>query len=324
MIDMDGSPVEILSIIGPTASGKTRFSIELARALDGEIVSVDSRQVYRFMNIGTDKISPGIRREIPHHLIDVADPDETFSAADFAEKATLAVRGILERGRTPILAGGTPFYYKAFFSRVLTAGLERWDDLRREYEMVWDDGGGAVIFEKLVRRDPVYASRIHPNDRFRVIRALSIIDKTGKTPSMLHDAGTPASPGYRPFYIGLYPGRKLLYSIIEERVKEQFASGYPDEVNWLLSRGYSPELPSMRGFGYRELAAYLKGELTLQEALEGDIRSTKAFARRQMTWFRKFSPCLWYYVTGSGIQDQVRKVIALWKERHGGSPEISN
>lgn len=321
---MNVGPVEIISIIGPTASGKTIFSVELARALGGEVVSVDSRQVYRSMDIGTDKISPEIRREIPHHLIDVADPDETFSAADFAGKAASAVRAILERGKTPILAGGTPFYFKAFYTRILTEGLERWEQHRKEYEKIWDDGGARSLFGKLSALDPVYSSKIHPNDRFRIIRALSIIDKTGRNPTMLHDVGTNGNPPYIPLYIGLYPGRETLYRIIAERVRKQFAAGYPDEVKLLMSRGYSPRLPSMKGFGYREIAAFLEGKMSLQEAIEGDIRHTKAFARRQMTWFRRFSPCLWYYVSGCGIQDHVRNVIDLWKERHGGSRGILN
>ncbi|HQL03434.1 MAG TPA: isopentenyl transferase family protein, partial [Synergistales bacterium] len=156
---MTASPRELLSIIGPTASGKTQLSLELARRLDGEIISVDSRQVYRFMDVGTDKASPGVRREIPHHLIDVADPGETFSAADFAAGASRAVREILSRGKTPILAGGSPFYFKAFFTDVLHEGLERWDDSRGEFEKEWDRGGSQELYRRLGDLDPEYASR---------------------------------------------------------------------------------------------------------------------------------------------------------------------
>ncbi|MDO9508210.1 MAG: tRNA (adenosine(37)-N6)-dimethylallyltransferase MiaA [Thermovirgaceae bacterium] len=315
---------EILAVIGPTASGKTFFSLELAKGLDGEVVSVDSRQVYRFMNVGTDKISPVIRREIPHHMIDVADPDNVFTAADFVSGATEAINGILARGRTPILAGGTPFYFNALFSGVLSDGLERWQDVRSAYESLWLAGHSGDLYEKLRSLDPVYAERIHPNDAFRVIRALSIIEKTGRTPTWWRDTGTKTRPSFRPFFIALYPGRENLYKKIEERVSEQFAAGYPDEVKWLLARGYHADLPSMRGFGYRELAAFHAGKISLSEAREGDIRSTKAFVRRQMTWFRKFSPALWYYVSCSGIPDQARNVIALWKERHWKLRKKSN
>lgn len=324
MIDLSSETTEILAVIGPTASGKTLFSLELAKGLDGEVVSVDSRQVYRFMNVGTDKISPGIRKEIPHHMIDIADPADVFTAADFVSGATSSIRKIIGRGGTPILAGGTPFYYKALFSDVLSQGLERWQDVRDSYETLWREGHSCDLYEKLLSLDPVYGKRIHSNDAFRVIRALSIIEKTGRTPTWWRDNGPRTRPAFRPFFIGLYPGRSILYKKIEERVREQFATGYPEEVAQLLARGYHPDLPSMRGFGYRELAAFHTGKITLVDALEGDIRSTKAFARRQMTWFRRFSPTLWYYVTGSGIQDQARNVIALWKERHREQGKKSN
>lgn len=314
---MTASPRELLSLVGPTASGKTLLSLELARRLKGEIISVDSRQVYRFMDVGTDKVSRKIREEIPHHLIDVADPDETFSAADFAAGASKAVEQILARGRVPILAGGSPFYFKALFSDVIHEGLKRWDDTRKEYEKDWDRGRSEDLYRRLESLDPEYASRIHPNDRFRIIRALSIIDRTGETPTSLRAKGPVSPNSFRPFYIGLYPGRAELYGKIGERVREQFASSYPEEVAFLLSRGFGPELPSMKGFGYRELAAFHRGEITLEEAIEGDIRATKAFARRQMTWFRRFSPCLWYYVTGASIQDIARKVVDLWEARQG-------
>ena len=314
---MTASPRELLSLVGPTASGKTLLSLELARRLKGEIISVDSRQVYRFMDVGTDKVSRKIREEIPHHLIDVADPDETFSAADFAAGASKAVEQILARGRVPILAGGSPFYFKALFSDVIHEGLKRWDDTRKEYEKDWDRGRSEDLYRRLESLDPEYASRIHPNDRFRIIRALSIIDRTGENPTSLRAKGPVSPNSFRPFYIGLYPGRAELYGKIGERVREQFASGYPEEVAFLLSKGFGPELPSMKGFGYRELAAFHRGEITLEEAIEGDIRATKAFARRQMTWFRRFSPCLWYYVTGASIQDIARKVVDLWEARQG-------
>jgi len=307
---------ELLCVIGPTASGKTALSLELARSLDGEIISVDSRQVFRFMDVGTDKVSMNTRAEIPHHMIDVVDPDGYFSAADFAEGAKRIVVDIVSRGKTPILVGGTPFYYRALFSGILSAELKSWPEVRKEYEARWRDGEAKFLYQRLEREDPDYASHVHPNDAFRVIRALAIIDKTGKKPTYWRKRALKRKTGLSPFYIGLYPGREALYSNIEKRVREQFLKGYPEEVENLLARGYGEDLPSMRGFGYRELAAFHGGRMSLKEALEGDIRSTKAFARRQMTWFRRFSPSLWYYVPGSGITEQVRKVIGLWRTRH--------
>lgn len=307
---------EILALIGPTASGKTLFSMELARGLDGEIVSVDSRQVYRFMDVGTDKISLAQREEIRHHMIDVTDPDRTFSVADFVTGATAAINSIMDRGKTPILAGGTPFYYHALFSGVLTDGLDGLHDIRKAYESLWTNGRAEELYNKLLSLDPACAAGIHPNDAYRVIRSLSIIDSTGKNPTWWKEKGKRPKPLFRPFYVGLYPGRERLYKTIGERVRAQFRSGYPEEVEHLLQMGYGPELPSMKGFGYRELAEFHAGRITMEEALNGDIRSTKAFARRQMTWFRKFSPCLWYYVSGSGIKEHARNVIGLWRDRN--------
>ena len=306
---------EILCIIGPTASGKTLFSLELARALDGEVVSVDSRQVYRFMDVGTDKIPVSTREEIPHHLIDVVDPDETFSAADFVARATNAISSIIGRNRTPILAGGTPFYFNALFTGLLNPGLEVCPESRKRFEVLWNDGKSKELYKRLKSHDPESALRIHPNDGYRIVRALSIMDSTGRTPTWWRREGAREKASFRPFYVGLFPGRENLYRSISERVRQQFGSGYPEEVEWLLSRGYHSGLPSMKGFGYRELAEHFHGRITMEEALEGDIASTKAFARRQMTWFRKFSPCLWYYVTGSNIYDHAGNVIYLWKTR---------
>ncbi|MDR1966656.1 MAG: tRNA (adenosine(37)-N6)-dimethylallyltransferase MiaA [Synergistaceae bacterium] len=283
----------IFAIVGPTAAGKTRAAFELAARVGGEIISVDSRQVYRHMDVGTDKISRAEMKIVPHHLIDVADPDEAFTAADFVRLASAAASRIAARGKAPILAGGSPMYYKALEGKMLTDMLPRDDAVRARLEGEAKTRGVLALHGELAEVDPISASRIHPNDKFRILRALELFRLTGKSATSLYAEGGKIG-GMNVFYFGVSLPRERLYEKIALRVESQFRSGYPEEVKWLLDNGYSPELPSMRGFGYRELAEFLCGRATLEGAMEGDIRSTKAFSRRQMTWFKQFYPILWY------------------------------
>ena len=284
---------EIYAIVGPTAAGKTKAAFELARRVSGEVVSVDSRQIYRYMDVGTDKISHADRKIVPHHLIDIADPDEEFSAADFVRRAEDAVKRIAARGRIPILAGGSPLYYKALEGNMLSDGLPKDPNVRESLEREASERGNEAMHVMLSEADPGAALRIHPNDRYRVLRALEIWKLTGKGPTEMY-RGRKKIGGMKIFYFGVKAPRDVLYKKIEARAAEQFKRGYPEEVEWLMSRGYSAEHPSMKGFGYRELALCLEGGMTLEEALAADIKSTKAFSRRQMTWFGKFCPILWY------------------------------
>lgn len=283
----------LIAIIGPTAVGKTAFSLTLAKKLGAEVISVDSRQVYRYLDVGTDKVDRETRREVVHHLIDIADPDEIYSAADFVSDASDAVTRIMARGRVPLLIGGTAFYYKALCG-ALSEGLPSDPNVRAKLKAEIEERGLEALHAELSSLDPTAAAKIHPNDPVRVMRALEIYRITGKNASWWYDKHNKIDSQYNIFYIGLTRDRTNLYRNIEIRVKCQFASGYPEEVEWLLSRGYSPDLPAMQGFGYRELVQYVQGGCTLAEAIQGDIRSTKAFSRRQMTWFKHFEPAVWY------------------------------
>jgi tRNA dimethylallyltransferase len=289
----------VIAVIGPTAVGKTALSLDLAVSLNAEIVSVDSRQVYRYMDVGTDKLSFSERRSIPHHLIDVADPDEAFTAAAFVTLAEAAAARIRNRGRVPLFVGGTPFYYKALFHEALNSGLPSDRETRRRFERLADAEGPASLHRRLAEIDEETAARLHPNDVRRVSRALEIHALTGAPPSRLYAEGEKSRSELDVLYIGLDRPRAELYESIESRVRKQFASGYPQEVEWLLKNGFDERFPSMQGFGYRELASYCRGTTTLEEALEGDVRRTKAFCRRQETWFGKFAPTLWYDVSVS-------------------------
>jgi tRNA dimethylallyltransferase len=294
----------IYAIVGPTAAGKTRAAFELARRVGGEIISVDSRQVYRYLDVGTDKISHEDRKIVPHHLIDVVDPDEIFTAADFVSLATDASRRVSSRGRTPILAGGSPMYYKALEGTVLSELIPRDDKIRQTLELENQAKGSAAMREELLKVDPASASRIHPNDSYRILRALELYRTTGKNATELYREREKLG-GLKIFYFGVNLPRETLYRKIESRAAEQFNNGYPEEVGWLLDRGYSKELPSMKGFGYRELVMFLEGRITFEEALNSDIKSTKAFSRRQMTWFKQFSPILWYDFLENNLEEAI-------------------
>ena len=285
--------IPVIAIIGPTAVGKTKFSLELAARLDSEVISVDSRQVYRYLDVGTDKVSHEIRRHMPHHLIDVVDPDQVYSAADFAFQASDAIERIRKRGKTPLLIGGTPFYYKALCGS-LSEDLPKDEGVRRTLEDEIREKSLAELHNELRSIDPEAAEKIHPNDPVRTMRALEIFRITGRNATWWYQNQSKTEPLYDIFYIGLIRARTNLYENIARRVREQFENGYPEEVEWLLSRGYSPKLPALQGFGYRELVQYVKGNCAYEDALEGDIRSTKAFSRRQMTWFKHFEPAIWY------------------------------
>ncbi|MDR1977761.1 MAG: tRNA (adenosine(37)-N6)-dimethylallyltransferase MiaA [Synergistaceae bacterium] len=289
----------VVAIIGPTAVGKTVLSLELAASLNAEAISVDSRQVYRYMNVGTDKISPSERSSVLHHVIDVVDPDEPFTVASFVNLAREAAARIRNRGRVPLFVGGTPFYYNALFHGALSSGLPYDQETRARFERIAESEGPAALHQRLAEVDGRTAARLHPNDVRRVSRALEIHALTGTPPSRLYAESEKPRSEFDVLYIGLDRPRAELYENIASRVRKQFASGYPEEVEWLLKNGFDERFPSMQGFGYRELAAYCRGTMTLEDAEEGDIRRTKAFCRRQQTWFGKFAPTLWYDVSVS-------------------------
>ena len=301
--------IPVVAVIGPTAVGKTALSLELAACLDAEVVSVDSRQVYRYMDVGTDKISPSVRKIVLHHLIDIADPDEIFNVALFVRFAQDAVDRIQARGRTPLFVGGTPFYYNALFSASITADLPEDKKTRVHFEKLAKEEGAEALHKMLAEADPKTAARLHPNDVRRVSRALEINALTGTPPSLFFTLNQKARSGMNVLYVGLNRPRGELFDTITQRVRRQFSSGYPEEVKWLLDNGFDESFPSMQGFGYKELVAWHRGTLTLEEALEGDIRRTKAFCRRQMTWFKKFSPVLWYDVSTFSASDLLAAVL---------------
>lgn len=286
---------KILVITGPTATGKTALSVELAKKLGGEIVSADSMQIYRGMDIGTAKVTKAEMQNIPHHMIDIADPSEDYSVSRYVEEADAAVRGILSRGRLPIVAGGTNLYIDS-----LIAGLdfaEKAEDaaLRESLNKQYDDIGGEAMLEHLRGFDPERAAKLHPADKRRIVRAVEIYILTGETITR-HDEETKKRPKrYDAVKIALtFADRAVLYDRINARVDKMVSDGLFDEVKGLLDSGLSPACTSMQAIGYKEPAAYFRGEMSKDEAIELIKLSSRRYAKRQLTWLRRDTTVLWH------------------------------
>ena len=305
-----------VALIGATAVGKTALSLSVAEKLNAEIISVDSRQVYRYMDVGTDKVSASLRREIPHHLIDIADPDEKFTVSDFAQRASQAVSRIYARKKIPIFVGGTPFYYNALFHAALNEDLPSDSDVRGKYEALANSQGAELLHMRLAEVDPDTAERLHKNDIQRVTRALEIFELTGKAPSQIYSEGSKRDYGFDILYIGLSRSREELFRRIEIRLEQEYSSDFPAEVEWLMKNGFDDRYTPLKGLGYKELIDYHRGKLKFDEALEISISRTKAFCRRQQTWFKKFEPALWFDMSESSHEDEIIKTINNHIHKH--------
>jgi tRNA dimethylallyltransferase len=283
----------LIAIVGPTASGKSALALRLARERGGEIVSCDSQQVYRGLDIGTAKPTPEERREIPHHLIDVADPDATFSAADYARLARAALGDIRGRGRLAIVAGGSGLYLRALLEG-LFEGPSRDEGLRRRLEELAERFGDARLHRLLSRVDPEAAARIQERDRVRIVRALEVFRATGQPISTHHRAGAQPLRGYPFRLLGLSQDRVELRRAVERRTRAMLERGLLEEVQCLLDRGLGPELRPLRAIGYREAIRVLGGEMSLEEAERAIVTETMRLAKRQMTWFRHQADVSWF------------------------------
>ena len=299
----------VVALIGATAVGKTALSLSVAEKLNAEIISVDSRQVYRNMDVGTDKVTQSLRREIPHHMIDISDPDEKFTVSDFAERASKAASRIYARRKLPVFVGGTPFYYNALFHASLNEDLPSDDDVRGKYEALANSQGAELLHMRLAEVDPATAEKLHKNDVQRVTRALEIWDLTGKAPSQIYSEGSKRDYGFDVLYIGLSRSRQELFERIEIRLEQEYHSGFPEEVEWLMKNGFDDRYTPLKGLGYKELIDYHRGKLKLDEALEISISRTKAFCRRQQTWFKKFEPAIWFDMSESNHEEEIINAI---------------
>lgn len=286
---------KLLVIVGPTAVGKTALSIDLALKMNGEIISGDSMQVYRGMDIGTAKISKEEMRGIPHHLIDIHDPDHSFSVAEFQTRAIQLIREINRRDRLPMIVGGTGLYIQSVIYQYEFSDAGQDETFRKELEEFAARRGREALHERLRQIDPATARRLHPNDLKRVIRALEVYHLTGSTMAE-HQKRAKRSP-YDLCLIGLTMDRSLLYERINQRVDQMVEQGLVAEVERLLNKGYTKDLISMQAIGYKEIVDYLEGNASLSEAIELIKKKSRNFAKRQLTWFRSMKEIKWIDMT---------------------------
>ncbi len=279
-------PPKVIVVAGPTASGKTQLGIELAKLYNGEIVSADSMQIYRGMDIGTAKVTQKERAEIPHHLIDMADPCESWSVSRYVEEASKVCDALVEHGKMPVIVGGTGLYIDSLLSGRDFADTQEDKTLRNELSEEYDRLGGEAMLERLRAFDPERAEKLAPTDKRRILRAIEIYRLTGTTITA-HDAATRAlPPRYEAAFIALnYKNRGDLYARIDKRVDKMIADGLFDEVKKLLENELSPQSTAMQAIGYKESAEALSGRISRAEAIEKIKISSRRYAKRQITWF---------------------------------------
>ncbi len=284
----------LLILTGPTASGKSALAITLAKAVGGQIISADSMQVYRGMDIGSAKIAAREMQGVPHHLIDVLDPDEPFDVTLFQKYAKAAMADIYAQGQIPILVGGTGFYIQAVLYDIDFTSESGDGTIRRRLEQEAETESGRIhLYEQLRRVDPASADSIHPHNIRRVIRALEYYQQTGRRISSHNKEQHEKESPYDFRYFVLTDDRQVLYDRIDRRVDQMLENGLIEEVKALTEQGYDRSMVSMQGLGYKEMIAFLEGECTLEEAVYMIKRDTRHFAKRQLTWFRREADVIW-------------------------------
>lgn len=311
-MNLEEQPRPLIVLTGPTAVGKTKCSIALAKAVNGEIISADSMQVYRHMDIGSAKITKEEMQGVPHHLIDILEPTEEFNVVSFKRLCTECMDGIYERGHIPILTGGTGFYIQAVLRGIDFTENEEDSAYRRELEDLAHSQGPEALHEMLRRVDPASAEAIHANNIKRTIRALEYYHQTGEPISAHNALERERKSPYRFCYFVLNDDRERLYARIEERVDEMLARGLVDEVRMLRELGCHRGMVSMQGLGYKEILDYLEGDCTLEEAVVILKRDTRHFAKRQLTWFRREDAVTW--VSKPDFDYDEEKILAFLLE----------
>lgn len=308
--DLNPVAAPLLAVVGPTGVGKSALALNLARRHGGEIVNADSRQVYRGMDVGTAKPSPEDRASVPHHLYDVADPDDDFSLVRFLALAREAIAGVHRRGALPVVVGGTGQYAWALLEGWKTPNAPPQPALRAELTALAERDGYVALHRRLERVDPAAAQRIEPRNVRRVVRALEVHAATG---APLAQAQRKQPPPYDALVLGLdAPSRSDLHRRIDDRVDRMLAAGWVDEVRRLLAAGYSPDLPALSSMGYRELAAHLDGEMPLAEAARRIKNAHHRLARRQYAWFKPADPRIRWHLADGTEEHQAERVLAAW------------
>jgi len=306
----------LLAIVGPTATGKTEVGILLAEMLGGEIVSADSMQVYRGLDIGTAKPTPEQRQRVPHHLIDIIAPDQPFSVAAYQELADQALADIWDRGKQPLLVGGSGLYVRAVVGGMDLPLAPPDPEFRRRLEEEGRRSGTESLHARLASADPVAAARIHPHNVRRVIRALEVYQQTGRPISEWWRLDDQRKERYNARQFGLTAPRAEMYRRIEERVDRMLADGLVEEVRRLLDQGYGEGLVSMKGLGYAQVAEHLRGKTSLEEAVRRLRRDTRRFAKRQLTWFGADGRIEWIDAAAcGGVEAAAAQIRERWEQR---------
>jgi tRNA dimethylallyltransferase len=301
----------LIAIVGPTGAGKSDLAMHLAREREGEIVSCDSLQVYRGLDIGSAKATAAERAEVPHHLLDVVDPDQPFSAADYSHLARAAIREISARARLPVVVGGTGLYLRALLQG-LFPGPSRSEPLRRRFDAMADRFGDIRLWRLLRRVDPAAAGRISPSDRVRVVRALEVFWGTGKPISEHHRAGTEPLRGFRTLIVGLDPGREELRRRLEKRTRDMLRNGLLEEVRGLQER-YGSDIRPLQAIGYKQALSVIQGRMSedegqMSECEHAIVQATLRFAKRQRTWFRHQTGDVQWRTDAEGA----RQLVSAW------------
>lgn len=300
----------IVVIAGPTASGKTAAGIETAKKLSGEVISADSMQIYRFMDIGSAKPTQKEKQGIPHHMIDIVYPDEEFSVALFRSMAGEKITEIISRGNIPIIVGGTGLYINSLIYPYDFTDSSEDTGYREELSSLAIEKGNEYVHKMLKDIDPESFIRIHPNNIRRVIRALEVYKNTGKTISEYQKQSKEREKEFNTAYIGLTMDRQLLYSRINSRVEKMFEAGLIDEVKALKEMGYTKNMVSMQGIGYKEIFDYLENKYTIEETKDIIKQSSRRYAKRQLTWFRRDENIYWVEVDKyPSINEIIEKII---------------
>jgi tRNA dimethylallyltransferase len=303
----------LVIITGPTATGKSEVGVMVAKSICGEIVSADSMLIYRGMDIGTAKPTGRDMHGIPHHMIDIVDPDEEYSVALFQKQAREVIGDIHKRNKVPILVGGTGLYIRAVIDDYEFSGIRGNRYFRELLFKEEEKNGAGILHNRLSEVDPATASKLHPRDIRRIIRALEVYYIAGK-PISIYQRDKDNCSLYQSIMFGLFMEREKLYQRIEHRVDKMIDLGLIEEVRGLLHRGYHKELNSMRGLGYKEISSFLTGELSMEQAVSLLKRNTRRFAKRQLTWFRRDDRIMWFDVEKYGTKRKVAEEIALYVE----------
>ncbi len=293
----------LIAVLGPTAAGKTSLSVRLARELGGEIINSDALQVYRRLEIGTDKPSPELRRAIPHHLVDILEPEEPYSAGEFARRARPLIDDIRRRGRVPILVGGSGLYLRAVLEGLSPMPPSDYE-VREALDRRCAEEGLPALYEELLKVDPDTARRLAPRDRQRILRALEVERSSGLPLSAWIRQQPSGGRRLTAIKLGLTVPRSILYDRISARVNDMLERGWVNEVVTLLQDGINPGVPAFQAIGYRQIVRYVQGGWSLSSAMEDTIRATRRYAKRQMTWFRKEDDVRW--ISASDLEQDMK------------------